>query len=108
MVDWFGYSNSPLKRRNIPFRSNILNMWNTKMKNININNLDRHSLCTDHSITRATPIVSTRGHFSLHTGKLNLVHNLGDYNYSYVPGLGGYPSPDNKELAIYIHGVWTG
>jgi hypothetical protein len=108
MVDWFAYNNSLLKRRNMPFRSNILNMWNTKMKNINKNNLDRHSLCTNHSITITTPIVSTRGHFSLHTGKLNLVHNLGDYNYSYVPGLGGYPSPDNKELAIYIHGVWTG
>jgi hypothetical protein len=76
---------SILLHRNIPFRSNLLNAWNTKSK-----------------------IVSTRNHFNRQTGELSSSHNIGDYEYSNVPGFSGNSYPDNNELAIYIHGVWIG
>ena len=85
MTNWSAYNNSLVRHRNIPFRPNLLNIWNTKLK-----------------------IVSTRGHFNLQTGELSSLHNIGDYDYSNVPGLVGKSCPDNNELAIYIHGVWTG
>jgi hypothetical protein len=31
-----------------------------------------------------------------------------DYDSFYVPGLNGNPCSENNELAVYIHGVWTG
>ena len=85
MTNWSAYNNSLVRHRNIPFKPNLLNIWNTKLK-----------------------IVSTRGHFNLQTGELSSLHNIGDYDYSNVPGLDGKSCPDNNELAIYIHGVWTG
>ena len=85
MRNWSAYSNSLVRYRNIPFRSNLLTIWNAKSK-----------------------IVSTRGHFNLQTDELSSSHNIGDYDYSDVPGLDGKPCPSNNELAIYIHGVWTG
>jgi hypothetical protein len=52
-------------------------------------------------------ILSTRNHFSLETGQLNSSHNIDDYYSNNVPGLNGNPISTNKEIAIYIHGVWT-
>ncbi len=80
MTNWSAYNNSLVRHRNIPFRSNLLTIWNAKSK-----------------------IVSTRGHFNLQTGELSSTHNIGDYDYSDVPGFDGKPCPDNNELAIYIH-----
>ena len=85
MKNWSVYNKSLMSRSNIPFASNLLNIWNTKLK-----------------------IVSTRDHFNLQTGELGSSHNIGDYDYSNVSGLSGNPFPDNNELAVYIHGVWTG
>jgi hypothetical protein len=54
-----------------------------------------------------SPLVSTRGHFSLDTGELRSGHNRTDYDASDIPGLqSGTSCP--KEAAIYVHGVWTG
>jgi pimeloyl-ACP methyl ester carboxylesterase len=73
------------RRRHPPFTSNLLNILNKK-----------------------APIVSTRNHFNLETGQLSSLKNMEDYNSFYVPGLNGNPCSDNNELAVYIHGVWTG
>jgi hypothetical protein len=52
-------------------------------------------------------LASTREHFNLETGLLNNGHNETDYDASHVPGLqSGTSCP--KEVAIYVHGVWTG
>jgi pimeloyl-ACP methyl ester carboxylesterase len=54
-----------------------------------------------------SPLVSTRGHFSLDTGELSSGQNGTDYEASDIPGLQpGTSCP--KEVAIYVHGVWTG
>ena len=34
--------------------------------------------------------------------------NIEDYDSYNVPGLNGNPCSENNELAVYIHGVWTG
>src|SRR3712207_6859696 len=39
---------------------------------------------------------------------LSSLKNMEDYDSFYVPGLNGNPCSDNNELAVYIHGVWTG
>ena len=84
MKNWSVYKNL-LAKRHSTFTSNLLNIWNKKL-----------------------PIVSTRNHFNLETGQLSLSHNIEDYDSHNLPGLNGNPYPDNNELAIYIHGVWTG
>lgn len=54
-----------------------------------------------------SPLVSTRGHFSLDTGELRSGHNGTDYDTSDIPGLQpGTSCP--KEATVYVHGVWTG
>ena len=54
-----------------------------------------------------SPLVSTRGHFSLDTGELESGHNRTDYGTYDVPGLHlGTSCP--KEAVIYVHGIWTG
>jgi Alpha/beta hydrolase of unknown function (DUF900) len=54
-----------------------------------------------------SPLVSTRGHFSLDTGELRSGHNETDYDTSDIPGLQpGTSCP--KEATVYVHGVWTG
>jgi Alpha/beta hydrolase of unknown function (DUF900) len=56
---------------------------------------------------QVSPLVSTRGHFSLDTGELRSGDNGTDYDASDIPGLQpGTSCP--KEAAIYVHGVWTG
>jgi pimeloyl-ACP methyl ester carboxylesterase len=56
---------------------------------------------------QVSPLVSTRGHFSLDTGELRSGHNGTDYEASDIPGL--QPSTScPKETAIYVHGVWIG
>jgi hypothetical protein len=65
--------------------------------------------------TPATPyhiddIVSTRGHFDLLTGELIPGHNSTDYLYYNDSGSGierEIICPHQKEIAIYIHGIWT-
>ena len=86
MKNWSVYKDLLARhRRHPPFTSDLLNILNKKLT-----------------------IVSTRNHFNLETGQLNLSHDIEDYDSHNVPGLNGNPYPDNNELAIYIHGVWTG
>ena len=54
-----------------------------------------------------TPLVSTRGHFSLHTGELNSSHSQSSYDISNVPGFNQTSCPTNG-IALYVHGVWVG
>ena len=55
--------------------------------------------------TSTTPLVSTRDHFSLNTGKLLPGHDSTDYDPSAnIPGFNGQCK---GEAAIYVHGVWT-
>ena len=54
-----------------------------------------------------TPLVSTRGHFSLHTGELNSSRRLGSYDISNVPGF-NQTSCSTNGIALYVHGVWAG
>jgi pimeloyl-ACP methyl ester carboxylesterase len=86
MKNWSVYKDLLARhRRHPPFTSDLLNILNKKLT-----------------------IVSTRNHFNLETGQLSLSHNIEDYDSHNVPGLNGNPYLDNNELAIYIHGVWTG
>jgi hypothetical protein len=57
-------------------------------------------------------IVSTRGHFDLATGELISGHNRTDYDSWYYDGNNSRIQheiicPNQGEIAIYIHGVWT-
>ena len=85
MKNWSAYKYLLARRRHPSFTSNLLNILNKKV-----------------------PIVSTRNHFNLETGQLSSLKNMEDYDSFYVPGLNGNPCSDNNELAVYIHGVWTG
>jgi pimeloyl-ACP methyl ester carboxylesterase len=86
MKNWSVYKDLLARHhRHPPFTSNLFNILNKKLT-----------------------IVSTRNHFNLETGQLSLSHNIEDYDSYNVPGLNGNLSSDNKELAVYIHGVWTG
>ena len=75
MVIWVTLNNPMAGRHKSPlFTSNLLNMWNTKLKNINENKRSMQSIYANPSIalpssSSTTPMVSTRGHFSLLTGK---------------------------------------
>jgi Alpha/beta hydrolase of unknown function (DUF900) len=60
------------------------------------------------------PTISTRGHFDLATGELVAEHNSTDYLYH--TNTSGKTNgslqneiicPSQKEIAIYIHGIWT-
>jgi hypothetical protein len=114
MKKWFSYSNVVAEHHKNPFTSNLLNLWNSTSKNQNKNKWSKESLYAYPSIaTRATPtittipLISTRGHFSLVTGKLNSLQDKSNYDYYHAPRfLGNYYS-HNNELVIYIHGVWT-
>ncbi len=80
------YFKNPIRHGSyVPFASHLLNTSNTKLLQ-----------------------VSTRNHFNLQTSELNPSHNIEDYDSYNVPGLNGNPFSDNNELAVYIHGVWTG
>ena len=75
-----------LAKRHIPYTSNLLNILNKKLI-----------------------IVSTRNHFDLETRQPEYVPvPIEDYDSYNVPGLNGNPCSENNELAVYIHGVWTG
>lgn len=60
-------------------------------------------------------IIYTRGHFDYHSaGRLNQGHNITDYAYSGIIANNSngkisnkFTCPPEKEIAIYIHGVWT-
>ncbi len=84
MKNWSVYKNLLSRHRHSFFTSNLLNILNKKL-----------------------PIISTRNHFNLETGQLNLSRNKEDYDSYDVPGLNGNPCSDNNEIAVYIHGVWT-
>jgi hypothetical protein len=69
------------------------------------------TLTTTNTVYHIGDIVSTRGHFNyLTTGELISGHNRTDYEY-YNDNTSGIQSeiicPSQKEIAIYIHGVWT-
>ena len=83
--NWSHYMNLFTRRRQLPYTSNLLNILNKKLI-----------------------IVSTRNHFDLETGQLNMSRTIEDYDSYNVPGLNGNPCSENNELAVYIHGVWTG
>ena len=83
--NWTAYKDLLARPRHPPFTSNLLSILNKKV-----------------------PIVSTRNHFNLETGQLNSLKNMEDYNPYDIPGLNGNHCSENNELAIYIHGVWTG
>ena len=76
-----------------PFTPNLLNLWSRNSKNQNKNKWSKESLYAYPSIatrarptiTTTTPLISTRGHFSLVTGKLNSLHDNRDYNYYHAP-----------------------
>jgi hypothetical protein len=84
MKNWSVYKDLLARRRHSFFTSNLLNILNKKL-----------------------PIISTRNHFNLETGQLNLSHNIEGYDSNDVPGLNGNPYSNNYELVLYIHGVWT-
>ena len=54
------------RRRQLPYTSNLLNILNKKLI-----------------------IVSTRNHFDLETGQLNMARTIEDYDSYNVPGLNG-------------------
>jgi esterase/lipase superfamily enzyme len=85
MKNWSAYKDLLARHRQSPFKSNLLNILNKKV-----------------------PIVSTRNHFNLETGQLSSLKNMEDYDPYDIPGLNGNPCSDNNELAVYIHGAWTG
>lgn len=87
MKKWSDYKSLLSKTRNrTSSTSNILNTWDTKFE-----------------------ILSTRNHFDLQTGELNnSLHTTEDYYCLNVPGFGGIRRPENYELILYIHGVWSG
>jgi hypothetical protein len=69
------------------------------------------TLTTTNTSYRIDDIVSTRGHFDyLTTGELISGHNRTDYEY-YDDNSSGIEGeiicPHQKQIAIYIHGVWT-
>ena len=84
MKYWSAYKNLLGRGRHSPFLSNVSNILNKEL-----------------------PIISTRNHFNLETGQLNLSHNMKDYDSYDVPGSNGKSCSPNNEIAIYIHGVWT-
>ena len=69
------------------------------------------TLTTTNTSYRIDDIVSTRGHFDyLTTGELISGHNRTDYEYYHdnSSGIEGeIICPHQKQIAIYIHGVWT-
>ncbi len=83
--NWSPYMDLFARRHQLPYTSNLLNILNKKLI-----------------------IVSTRNHFDLETGQLNMSRTIEDYDSYNVPGLNGNPCSENNELAVYIHGVWTG
>lgn len=113
MVNWVTHNNPMAGRHKSPFASNLLNMWNTRLKNINENKRGMQSIYANPSIalpsssSSTTPMVSTRGHFSLLTGKLSSLHKMHAYDCYHVPEFNRNSYPPNKDLVIYIHGVWT-
>jgi esterase/lipase superfamily enzyme len=112
MVIWVTLNNPMAGRHKSPFTSNLLNMWNTKLKNINENKRSMQSIYANPSIalpssSSTTPMVSTRGHFSLLTGKPSSLPKMHAYDCYHVPEFNRNSYPPNKDLVIYIHGVWT-
>jgi hypothetical protein len=114
MGSWFTHSNAVDEHYKNPFTSNLLNLWSRNSKNKNKNKWSKEFLYAYPSIsTRAsptittTPIISTRGHFSLVTGKLNSLRDKSNYDYYHAPRFLGNYYLNSNELVIYIHGVWT-
>ena len=65
------------------------------------------NISTSATTSAAIPLISTRRHFNLLTGKLNLLHDIKDYDYYYGDGFLLNSYLHKNELALYIHGVWT-
>jgi esterase/lipase superfamily enzyme len=113
MKKWFTHSDAVGRNHKNPFTSNLLNLWSSRLKNKNENKESKESPYTHPSIAitpttiTTTPLISTRGHFSLVTGKLNSLHDKRDYNYYNASSSLWNSYPHNNEIVIYIHGVWT-
>jgi hypothetical protein len=60
----------------------------------------RHSFFTSSLLNKKLPIISTRNHFNLETGQLNLSHNIEGYDFYDIPGLNGNPYSNNDELVV--------
>ena len=109
MVNWYTRNLSVGEYHKIPFTSNLLSMWNAKLKNIHENKRRRQSIYQNPSIATTTTtktiptasIVSTRDHFSLLTGKLNPLHDIIDYDCYHVPKF-NRDSYLYDDLVIYI------
>ena len=113
MGNWFSYNNAVVGYHKNPFTSNLLNLWSNKLENQNEYKRSKEIISTSPSIaisaptTTTIPLISTRRHFSLLTGKLNSLHNITDYDYYYGDEFLWNSYPYKNELVIYIHGVWT-
>jgi hypothetical protein len=115
MVNWFRDKNPVTGNHRISFKSGSLSKWANKLKNINKNKRKKQPITTvPHRRTTTTPttptlpsIVSTRGHFSLLTGKLIFLHNASDFDYHRMSKLGRNYYLGGGELVMYIHGVWV-
>ena len=112
MVNWFRDKNPITGNNQISFKSGFLGKWANKLKNINKNKRKKQPITTipyRRTTTTTLPpsIVSTRGHFSLLTGKLVFLHNTSDCDYYHMPKLGRNYYLSGGELVMYIHGVWV-
>jgi Alpha/beta hydrolase of unknown function (DUF900) len=115
MVNWFRDKNPVTGNHRISFKSGSLSKWANKLKNINKNKRKKQPITTvPHrrtTTTTTTPtlpsILSTRGHFSLLTGKLIFLHNASDCDYHRRSTLSRNYYLGGGELVMYIHGVWV-
>ena len=108
MGNWFTYNNAVVGHHKNPFTSKLLNLWSSKLKNQNENKTSKETISTSPSIaispptTTTIPLISTRRHFSLLTGKLNSLHDIRDYDYYYGDGFLWNSYLHNNEVVIYI------
>ncbi len=116
MVNWFRGRNPNTGNHGIPLKSGFLNRWANKIKNINKNKRKKQQPITTIPYNRTTTttttttppsIVSTRGHFSLLTGKPIFLHNASDCDYYCMSKSSRNYYLDGGELVMYIHGVWV-
>ena len=111
MGNWFTHNTAVMRYQKNPFTSNLLNLWSNKLKNLNENKRSKQSLYMHPSIaiapTTTTPLISTRRHFSLLTGKINPLYDINGYDYNPAFKFLWNSYSNKNELVIYIHGVWT-
>jgi hypothetical protein len=113
MVNWFRDKKPVTENHPISLKSDILSKWVNKLKNINKikGKKQQPTTATPYRRTALTTtppiIVSTRGHFSLLTGKPIFLHNASDFDYYRISKIGRNYYLYGGELVMYIHGVWV-